>query len=237
MIALHETNNSQESIALIVEKINHAIDLTEGPVLMALAGGNTPKALYQTMNQQDWPWARLQFTLTDERWVDENDAMSNAAMVRHTLLKDCAQPAYFLPLKNQELTPLLGQQLCETQLVTQMPKLDRVVLGMGEDGHFASIFSGMDHLDEALDIENSALCMAAVSEERQGQPALNRMTLTLSYLVSANEIYLLCTGIEKKAVLDAVLSNQGGQYPVQSLVNKCRGQLTNTELHIYWSEQ
>lgn len=235
MIVLHESSTIQESISEILEKLSTHIQAKEGTYCMALAGGSTPKKLYEAMSQQSWPWERLQLTLTDERWVDEDDQQSNAAMVKKYLLKDRAQSAYFLPLKNSEANPLEGQQTCETNLVTQMPRLNAVILGMGEDGHFASIFPEMDKLDSALDIENSALCMAAIRAEKNALPALERMTLTLPYLVSATDIYLLCTGDKKKAVLDAVMSKEGNQYPLQSLANKCEGHLTDTQLHIYWS--
>lgn len=237
MIKLHENESIQQSIEQIVSALGSQIKKTDDKFSMAVAGGSTPKPLYAAMSLQDWPWKNVQITLTDERWVDEPHEQSNAALIKSTLLTNQAQRAYFLPLKNGDKTALEGQQACETNLVTQMPSLNAVILGMGTDGHFASIFPKMKNLNEALNIENSALCMAAHAEGVGDDVVSERMTLTLPFLVSATDIYLLCTGEEKKAIIEKVMKKKGQKYPLQTLFNKCEGNLTDTQLHVYWSAE
>lgn len=235
MITVHENQTVQQSIEQLMLLLGKQLNATKDKFSLAVAGGNTPKPLYQAMSQQDWPWENVQITLTDERWVNEDHPQSNGAMVRSTLLKNQAERAYFLPLKNEATTAQEGQQACETNLVTQMPKLDAVILGMGDDGHFASIFPKIKNLKDALSIEKSALCMAAQPQGLAENIIDERMTLTLPYLVSATQIYLLCQGEEKKKILDKVMKKTGQKYPLQTLFNKCEANLTDTQLHVYWS--
>lgn len=237
MITLHEHNSIEESIEFITAALGKQIKQSDEKFSLAVAGGNTPKPLYQTLSNLDWPWENVQVTLTDERWVDEDHAQSNGAMIKSTLLTNKASSAYFLPLKNAQATALEGQQSCETNLVTQMPSLNAVILGMGSDGHFASIFPKMKNLNDALNIETSALCLAATPPELEEGVVNERMTLTLPYLVSATQIYLLCTGEDKKTIIDKVMKKKGQKYPLQFLFNKCEGNLTDTQLHICWSAE
>ena len=235
MITLHENDSLQESIEDITASLGKKIKQASEPFSLALAGGNTPKPLYEHLSQQAWPWKNVQVTLTDERWVNEDHAQSNAAMIRASLLKNEAAKAYFLPLKNKEKSAKEGQQYCETQLVTQMPTLDAVILGMGDDGHYASIFPNMDNLAEVTHIESSALCAATHPKGLAADVISERMTLTLPYLVSAKTIYLLCTGEKKKQIIDSVLAKTGSAFPLQDLADKCEANLTDTQLHIFWS--
>lgn len=237
MITLHENESLEQSIEQIVAALGKQLKNSEEKFSLAVAGGSTPKPLYNKLSEQEWPWGNVQVTLTDERWVDESHPQSNAAMVKANLLINKASSAYFLPLKNAEDSALEGQQSCETNLVTQMPALNAVILGMGADGHFASIFPKMKHLDDALNIENSALCIAAQAEGLDDDVVKERMTLTLPYLVSATQMYLLVTGQEKKQIIDKVMKKKGQKFPLQSLFNKCEGNLTDTQLHVYWSAE
>ncbi len=193
---------------------------------LALAGGNTPKPLYEKFSQQPWDWEHILITLTDERWVDRSHPDSNEAMLKHCLFHDQAQIAQFLSLKNSESTPEVGQIRTAHLIKQNAPSLDFVILGMGEDGHFASIFPGMDNTQQLLDVTQSEPCLAARPKDK---PA--RLSLTLSYLLSAKQIYLFITGQTKRALIHEQLNASTTEHlPIYSLLTQ-----RLCPVSIYWS--
>lgn len=194
---------------------------------LALAGGNTPKYLYSNLSKAELDWSKVKVTLTDERWVDLTDDESNQAMIQRTLLQNNAQKCQLFGLKNSENTPEIGQIRCADMLNKSIPNLDFAVLGMGSDGHFASIFPGMSNTDDMLNLEQDAPCLAA---HPKAKPP--RMTLTLSYLLKAKHIFLFITGQDKKQVLDQMeIENVENKLPIYYLINQ-----TQCPVSVYWSE-
>jgi 6-phosphogluconolactonase len=194
---------------------------------MALAGGGTPQPLYRELSHSKLPWYKLTVTLTDERWVSTDHQDSNQNMITQCLLNQAGPELKFVPLKNNSASAIEGEAECETSLSTQMQRLDIVVLGMGDDGHFASIFPDTHNVSVLLDQSTQQKCMAVSPPGKQA-----RMSLTLSYLLTAKVIYLLITGDEKKKIIDDIMSNHSSsqQYPVSILLNQ-----QVCPVHIYWN--
>jgi 6-phosphogluconolactonase len=194
---------------------------------IALAGGGTPQPLYRELSQSKLPWYKLKVTLTDERWVPKDHNDSNENMITQCMLNQVGQELRFIPLKNQAHSATEGQAECEWSLSTHLKTLDSVVLGMGDDGHFASIFPDTDNLNALLDQSSQQKCMAVSPPGKQ-----QRMSLTLSYLLTAKVIYLLITGDNKKQIIDDVLSKKPSsqQYPISILLNQ-----QTCPVHIYWN--
>lgn len=196
-------------------------------VNLALAGGNTPKGLYKKLNSAPLDWENIAVTLTDERWVDGADDASNEKMLKQTLFQNKAKMAQFLGLKTQEKTPLLAQPHLNALLQENLPALDFVILGMGDDGHFASIFPQMDNTQALLDLNGPDLCLPA---HPLNKPA--RMSLTLPYLLTAKRIFLFITGVDKKEIIKQQSNaNTSTVLPIYSLLHQ-----TLCPVTIYWSE-
>jgi 6-phosphogluconolactonase len=194
---------------------------------IALAGGGTPQPLYRELSHCKLPWYKLTVTLTDERWVSTDHQDSNQNMITQCLLNQAGSELKFIPLKNNYASAIEGEAVCEASLSTQIKQLDVVVLGMGDDGHFASIFPDTDNVSVLLDQSTQQKCMAVSPPGKQA-----RMSLTLSYLLTAKVIYLLITGDKKKQIIDDVMSNRysSQQYPVSILLNQ-----QVCPVHIYWN--
>jgi 6-phosphogluconolactonase len=194
---------------------------------LALAGGNTPKSLYEALAKQDVEWPKVTITLTDERWVPADHLDSNENMVRRCLLSKLNSAPVFVPLKVGGGTIHTTQKACEALLNEKLTCLDTVVLGMGEDGHFASIFPCIDNLIELLDVNNKLSCMAVAPQGKQ-----ERISLTLSYLLSAKNIFLLITGENKIGLIKEVVDGgeKAQKYPIYHLLNQ-----NKCPVNIYWN--
>jgi 6-phosphogluconolactonase len=194
---------------------------------LALAGGGTPKGLYEKLSRTELNWSNINITLTDERWVDPRHADSNENMLRQTLFKNQGKMARFIGLKNPEKTAQAGQIRTDHLLKQNASKLDCVVLGMGEDGHFASIFPSMPNTDALLDLTQPAYCLPANPADK---PA--RMSLTLRYLLTAQHIYVFIKGNAKRQLIEQQsLADITQPLPIYYLLNQ-----TLCPVTIYWSE-
>lgn len=166
---------------------------------IALAGGETPRATYLQLGQQHLPWERVDVLLGDERWVSADDPSSNARMLRETLMAAgpgshaCLHPVPTdLPNPNQgaEAYAALLQQLCSGN----PPALDLVLLGLGDDGHTASLFPGT----AAPTVTDRAVTLG----EGKGLP---RVTFTAPTLSAARRVMFLVSGAGKAQALQRLL--------------------------------
>ncbi|MBL6752354.1 MAG: 6-phosphogluconolactonase [Nevskia sp.] len=167
-----------------------------GSAGLALSGGRSPVAFLQALSARPLPWPQVFVTLVDERWVEPASPDSNEHLLRSHLLRGPAAAARFVPLKTAHADP--GQAIADrTQALAAMPHpLDVVVLGMGEDGHTASLFAGAPGIDAALDPHGSA-ALAAIVPPLAWHP---RLSFTLAALLDARRIVLQIEGAAKLAV-------------------------------------
>jgi 6-phosphogluconolactonase len=169
---------------------------------IALAGGETPRATYRRLGQERLPWERVDVLLGDERWVPPSDPASNARMLGETLL---AQPpgaaARLHPVPTHLASADQGakaygsllQQLCSGE----PPCLDLVLLGLGDDGHTASLFPGT----AALAVRDRSVTVG----EGKGLP---RISLTAPALSAARQVVFLVSGAGKHQALQRLLDPQ-----------------------------
>ena len=174
----------------------------KGRASLAVPGGTTPAPFLGDLAKRELDWERVRVTLTDERWVPPDHERSNARLLRTTLLTGRAAAAEFLPLYLEASEPEQVLARVAEALEAVWP-LDVCVLGMGTDGHTASLFPGADRLDEGLDPEGAATVLAM---RAPGAPE-PRVTLAAPVLNGAARIYLLITGDDKRAVLDRALED------------------------------
>lgn len=179
--------------AILMEAIANS-----GRATLAVSGGSTPVNFFQLLSRQNLPWEKITVTLVDERWVDPSHPDSNEKLVRETLLVGAASRARFLALKNPAETAATGEKTC-AEAVSRLGRFDLVILGMGADGHTASLFPGSDALTAGLAMDSDRRCIA-VTPLRAPH---DRMSLTLPAILDAKRIAIHICGPEKHRVLEA----------------------------------
>jgi 6-phosphogluconolactonase len=191
-----------------------------GAAVFVATGGHTAGAVYDHLAAAPLDWSRVRITLTDERWVDVTDPESNERLVRERLLIGAAAAAGFLGLKGSAPLADDAAQAVADQLAS-WPAPDVAMVGMGEDGHIASLFPGNPALELGLD-SDAPICIAVPQGE--GRPPVQpRLSLSASWLASAHEIVLPITGEAKLRVAELALAGeQAEQFPVAALLQHGR---------------
>lgn len=203
-----------------------------GEATFMVSGGSTPEPLYKSMSQSDLPWDSIYVALVDERWVDFDHEKSNEAFIVKHLIQNKAASTHLIGMKNEAVTAAIGLEDCEAVYQQLAQPFDVTILGMGSDGHTASLFPHAPGLTEALNSESKQLCAAinAIQSEVTGN-ITERMTLTLSGLMQSKLLVLLITGDEKLSVLRAA---QAGT-DVQSMPIRAVLQQEQVPVLIYWA--
>jgi 6-phosphogluconolactonase len=166
---------------------------------LIVSGGRSPIQFFEALKGKPLDWSRVCIALADERWVEPSDPASNEKLVRDHLLKEGAAAARFSGLKNAAPTPDLGAAAA-WDTYSHIPRpFDVVVLGMGDDGHTASLFPHSPHLPQALDLAAAPGC---IGMESPTAPTA-RLSLNLSALLDARRIVILINGEAKWRVYAA----------------------------------
>ncbi|XFA72698.1 6-phosphogluconolactonase [Thermosynechococcaceae cyanobacterium Okahandja] len=191
-----------------------------GQFTIALAGGNTPKPLYERLVSADTPWAQWQIFWGDERYVPQDHPDSNAGMAMAAWLNHIAIPAANIhPMPTDEPDPAAAAARYEATLrhvlaaeADAMPQLDLILLGMGPDGHTASLFPHTP----ALQVRDRLVTVG----NKDGQP---RLTFTVPLINRARQILFLVTGANKQTALRHILRRTGDPhtYPALLIEGQC----------------
>jgi 6-phosphogluconolactonase len=180
-----------------------------GEAGLFVSGGHSPAALFEQLRTQAIEWSRVSIALVDERWVEPTDPASNERFVREGLTRDRAAAARFVGLKNPAPSPDQGAAAA-WQAVTQIPRpADVTVLGMGDDGHMASLFPGSPNLGRALDLEAPEGCIGMWSSIAPHA----RLSLNLRALLNSRRIFIFLLGEAKLRTYAAVC----GPGPVEEM--------------------
>lgn len=182
-------------------------------VSMVVSGGSTPGPCFERLSQTSLDWGRVSVVPSDERWVPASDPDSNEGLIRRQLLQNHAGQAKLLPFFRSGMTAEQAPQAIEQGLQVTPQPFGVSLLGMGEDGHFASLFPDYVGLSQALDPANRARCIMV---QTAGSPH-RRISLTLSALLYSSTIVLLIFGEAKRRVFEAANAGDSG-YPVESLL-------------------
>lgn len=182
-----------ENLSLnIIKNLEDAI-LNNGYASLMVSGGSTPKPLFEKLSSIDISWDKVSIGLCDERWLDNSHQDSNEKFVKSTLLKNFATKAKFVPLYQANKNIEECEISCSESLKENIYPFDVVILGMGTDGHTASLFPNNEKIKSSLDLKNENLCVSMIPDEAP----YHRMSLTRAAILSANNIYLHFEG-EKK---------------------------------------
>ncbi|KVD50195.1 6-phosphogluconolactonase [Burkholderia ubonensis] len=223
MIEIHafDTQEAQgDALAQAVGDALRAVLARPARARLAVSGGTSPRPFLQTLSHAALDWASVDVTLVDDRWVPEDDAASNARLVRDTLLQHAAAPATFLPLVDTGAALDAHVAALNANPAHRLP--DVAVLGMGEDGHTASIFADAPEWDHAI---TTAERFVAV---HPGAAPHARVSFSLDALKRIDRLFLLIAGNRKREVLEAAASS-----PQKNAIS----QLANdkgTQLDVYW---
>jgi 6-phosphogluconolactonase len=217
---------SRELAAGIAASLTAAIG-ARGLASLVVSGGRSPVRLFEILRTQPLDWDRVCVALADERWVGPDDPASNERLVRDVLLKDRAASARFLGLKNGAPTPDLGA-VSAWETFARVPRpFDVVVLGMGDDGHTASLFPGSPNLPRALNPAAAAGCVgmwAPVAPQA-------RLSLNLTALLDSRRIVVLITGESKwRTFAAACAPGPVEDMPIRSVLRQSR-----TPVDVLWS--
>jgi 6-phosphogluconolactonase len=198
-----------------------------GLASLVVSGGRSPVRLFEILRAQPLDWGHVCVALADERWVSPEDADSNERLVREVLLKDHAAPARFLGLKNGAPTPDLGA-VSAWETFARVPRpFDAVVLGMGDDGHTASLFPGSPNLPRALNQAAAAGCVGMWSPAAPHP----RLSLNLTALLDSRRITVLITGESKwRTYAAACAAGPVEDMPIRAVLRQSR-----TPVDVMWA--
>jgi len=199
------------------------------PVAIALSGGSTPKRLYEVLAAPPFfdrvAWKRVEFFFGDERSVPQDDPESNYAMAKQALLEKIPSPAHRMVAERGEAEAY--EALVQSRVKRQrggIPAFDLVLLGMGDDGHTASLFPATAALQE----RKRLVVMNEVPQMRT-----RRMTFTYPLLNAADRVWVLVAGRAKRDIVtECLAARKRGKRPYPILgVEPTEGQL------VWWLDQ
>jgi 6-phosphogluconolactonase len=187
---------------------------------LAVCGGRTPGRALQLLAAQDVDWRSVAVTLTDERWVPRDHPLSNEGLLRTSLLVGRARAARLASMWSPTPDPNDGMLVYEALLEVMPDRFDVVLLGMGEDGHIASLFPRSGALVSGLDPDARTRCVAVPAGAAGADPQMPRLSLTLSEMVRAERVVLLTSGPAKLQVLQRALAHLGdpADLPIAALL-------------------
>lgn len=191
--------------------IGHALELAiqvNGWAVLAVSGGRSPVQLFERLRYRPVRWDRVTITLVDERAVPPDHEDSNGALVRRHLLREAAAAAAFVPLI-ADAVEAADPERAVARLNAAYRQPDVVVLGMGEDGHTASLFPEAPELDTALSAGQPAYLVT-----HPGTAPHARVTLNLAALLAAERAFLAVDGPKKAAVFERALQDPSPALPV-----------------------
>ena len=188
-------------VKLISDKLNSSIE-NKGFGSLVVSGGSSPISIYEELSNIDLSWSKVFLTLVDDRLVDPDHKDSNQKLLHKHLIKNKAKNINFYPLTENFLSN------------TEFKKpFDVTLIGMGEDGHFASLFPDMINQYEAFDINASPKILTTPPK---GNPLIPRITMNLSLIMESLNIILLVKGKAKQNIFEKAKQEQ--KLPIHHLI-------------------
>ncbi|HSC79488.1 MAG TPA: 6-phosphogluconolactonase [Chitinolyticbacter sp.] len=226
----HEFPSKDELDTALATKI--ALDLNaaiaaRGVASIAVSGGRTPAGMFKALSEQSVAWDKVVATLVDERWVPLEHADSNERTVRQNLLVGAASAIQFVSPVSAAATPHEGEAEIEARFAKIPAPFDVLILGMGDDGHTASLFPAASELEHAC---------AATSRVAAVTPPVaphRRITLTLPTIAQAREVIVHITGDGKKSLLQTAMTEHKAvteQYPIRRVLDAVQ-----SNKHVFWA--
>ena len=231
MLSEHFFTSDQELAAALAAatatKLREAL-AARSKASLVVSGGRTPADFLNALSAHELDWSAVRVLPTDDRWVDVSHADNNEAMIRRHLLQGAAATAVLDGLADAALTPVPdGERHAEAVLKKLPAPLDVVVLGMGDDGHTASLFPQAPQLAQALDLNSGRSCMILDPVTAPHR----RISLTLPALLQSRQIDILIRGDSKLNVYRRALSaGPTVEMPISFILHQ-----KQVPVNVYWS--
>jgi 6-phosphogluconolactonase len=203
-----------------------------GSATLFVSGGSTPIPLYESLSKAELAWKKIKVALVDERWIDQQNQASNEALIKRSLLINNAKAATFFGMKTSDDRANKGQPQTESRYRTLPQPFTVAIVGMGIDGHTASLFPGAKGLNAALKPESEQITAAIVAKQ-SAVTGVNteRLTLTLSALLKCERLIILLTGEDKLAVFEqAMKPGPVEELPIRGLLHQ-----EKVPVELYWA--
>lgn len=224
-LTVHTVSPTELNVRLaqdIAQRLATAIQV-RGFAVLSVSGGKSPLALFEALRVMDIDWSRVRITLVDERCVPRNHPDSNALLVQTHLQQDLAAKAqlvFMVTRASEPLdTPAAQAKAAGIALLAASPA-DVLVLGMGADGHTASLFPEAPNLAEALDLRNTQTCVAIELAHPPANAPYARITQTLAQILSARHIVLPLTGADKLNTLQQAWKQATPALPISFVLQQ-----------------
>lgn len=224
-VLAHSLAGPEQLAQALAERVATALDYavtTHGGASLVVSGGRSPIAFFEALSVCELNWKKVQISLADERWVDSDHPDSNEGLLRRHLLRNAAADAQLLGLYQPAESLEEAARLAGEALQVLRKPIDVLVLGMGDDGHTASLFPDSPLLAQGLDEDGAQLClpMLAPAEPRQ------RISMTYPLLSSARLQCLSIQGAQKLETLRQAIQVEPAQMPIRAFLS--------APLEIYW---
>src|SRR5471030_2590018 len=207
--------------ANVAERLTTAI-AASGTATLVVSGGRSPVAFFQNLAEQPVDWSKVVISLADERWVPVEHADSNAGLLKRYLLQGPVAKAKFVGLYSPAAS-LEEAALAADRLLAELPPIDVLILGMGDDGHTASLFPDSPNLADALKLDGSRRCWPMLAPTVPHQ----RLSMSRALLASAKNTVLSISGQSKLTTLSAALAGDDvAAMPIRAFLQPT--------LEIYW---
>jgi len=193
---------------------------------LLVSGGSTPKLFFQELSKVEIQWEKVKIGLVDERWLLSSNKDSNAYLVKKHLLQNEAKNAKFIPLFIKDKEYFSSDDLCSSIYEKEFLKCDILILGMGTDGHTASLFPQSKKLDEALDLNTNKFCISI----NPVTAPYDRMSLTLKSILNSKNIFLHIQKVEKLKVYEEALEEEN-KYPISKVLFNAK------KIKVYYSHE
>ena len=203
-----------------------------GSATLLVSGGSTPAPLYEALSKTELTWKKIKVALVDERWVDAQHAASNEALIKRSLLINNAKAASFTGMKTSDQRASKGQSEAESRYRALPQPFTVAIIGMGNDGHTASLFPHATGLKNALNVDNEQLT-ASINAKPSAVtgPNTERMSMTIAGLLKCERLIILLSGEDKLAVFDqAMKPGPVEDMPIRALLNQDK-----VPVEMYWA--
>ena len=213
---LRPSDNFTQFAEEILYNILKRLQVSKGrQINIALSGGQTPLPILNLLKKRELNWSQFSFYMVDERTVPIEDSSSNYGTISAAFLEEISSQSFSMVQKDQsfKVSAQNYSRLIEKNVPksdqTGFPRFDVVLLGMGEDGHTASLFPGTKALSEETEI-------VVINDI----PQINTQRITLTYpvLLSADEIVVLVKGQNKKTIVTEIFTKNPPNYPISHIV-------------------
>jgi 6-phosphogluconolactonase len=223
-VTVHKVSTDRLAIELaqdIAQRLHAAIQVRSKAVL-GVSGGKSPTALFEALRVHDIDWSKVIITLVDERCVHNTHPDSNAHLVKQHLLQDAAHAATLVPMVSEtiDVSDATQQAVWASAQLQSAGPADVLVLGMGADGHTASLFPDAPNLAPALDLHNTQGCVGITLAHPPANAPYPRVTQTLAHLLTAKHIVLPISGDDKRNTLQRAWSHVQDALPVSHVLHQ-----------------